>query len=85
MLWLVAFFDLMRRSHLLGADMRIHLPQSLLLVSALMALSHASMASADEVAEFQNAQTAAHAWLLDVDQGDYPKSWQEAAEPLKKQ
>ena len=65
--------------------MRIHLPQSLFLVSALMALSHASMASADEVAEFQNAQTAAHAWLLDVDQGDYPKSWQEAAEPLKKQ
>ena len=64
--------------------MRIHLPQSLFLVSALMALSHASMASADEVAEFQNAQTAAHAWLLDVDQGDYPKSWQEAAEPFKK-
>ncbi len=64
--------------------MRIHLPQSLFLVSALMALSHAPITSADEVTEFQNAQTAAHTWLLDVDRGDYPKSWQKAAEPFKK-
>ena len=63
--------------------MRIDLPQSLFLVSALTTLSHVPMASADEVTEFQNAETAAHAWLLEVDQGNFTQSWQEAAEPFK--
>ena len=64
--------------------MRIYLRQILLVFSVLMALTHTSMAFADEAAEFQKAQTAAHTWLLGVDQGDYPKSWQEAAQSFKK-
>lgn len=57
--------------------------QSLWVLTTLSLLAHASMASADEMTEFQNAQTAAHTWLLSVDQGDYSAAWQEAAEPFK--
>ena len=64
--------------------MRTYLRQILFNFSVLMALTHTSMAFADEAVEFQKAQTAAHTWLLGVDQGDYAKSWQEAAQPLKK-
>ena len=64
--------------------MRTYLRQILFNFSVLMALTHTSMAFADEAAEFQKAQTAAHTWLLGVDQGDYPKSWQEAAQSFKK-
>ena len=56
----------------------------LLFLTTLSLLTHTSMAFADEAAEFQKAQTAAHTWLLGVDQGDYPKSWLEAAQPFKK-
>ena len=55
----------------------------LLFLTTLSLLTHTSMAFADEAAEFQKAQTAAHTWLLGVDQGDYPKSWLEAAQPFK--
>ena len=64
--------------------MRIYLRQILWVFSVLMALTHTSMAFADEAGRFKKAQTAAHTWLLGVDQGDYPKSWLEAAQPFKK-
>ncbi len=56
----------------------------LLLLTTLSLLTHTSMADADEMTEFQKAQTTAHTWLLGVDQGDYAKSWQEAAESFQK-
>ena len=64
--------------------MRTYLRQMLWVFSVLMALIYTPTAFADEAVEFQKAQTAAHTWLLGVDQGDYAKSWQEAAQPLKK-
>ena len=64
--------------------MRIYLRQMLWVFSVLMALIYTPTAFADEAAEFQQAQAATHAWLSYVDQGEYAKSWQEAAQPLKK-
>lgn len=57
---------------------------SLYFLTALALSAQMSMAHADEMSEFQKAQTAAHAWLKQVDQGNYAKSWQKSAEPLKK-
>ena len=56
----------------------------LFLLTVLVLSAQMSMAHADEMTEFQKAQTAAHTWLKWVDQGNYPKSWLEAAQPLKK-
>ena len=57
---------------------------SLYFLTALALSAQMSMAHADEMTEFQKAQTAAHTWLKWVDQGHYETSWQETAEPFKK-
>jgi hypothetical protein len=54
-----------------------------ILVSLILSLTFIQPLGADEAAE-ELARTASDAWLALVDQGEYAKSWQEAAPYFRK-